>query len=138
MTSWDRRSDSRLRKLQDELVRAQARAVSGGSAYWKQRFAAAGRTASSIDGAAALESLPAVGERDVSANGDPAAMAALVLHGGERQFALHASGSDAAARDPVARVAVIGLPAGRRQRDQADHLCLDRSQLPLSAGLHAR
>ncbi|HMC70561.1 MAG TPA: hypothetical protein VKJ07_15500, partial [Mycobacteriales bacterium] len=92
MTSWDRRSDSGLRKLQDELVRAQARAVSSSSTYWKQRFAAAGRTASSIDGAAALESLPAVGERDVSANGDPAAMAALVLHGGERQFALHTSG----------------------------------------------
>src|SRR4051795_1513801 len=92
VTSWDRRSDGRLRKLQDELVRAQARAVSSGSAYWKQRFAAAGRTASSITGAAALEALPAVGERDVSANGDPAAMAALVLHGGERQFALHASG----------------------------------------------
>lgn len=93
MTSWDRRSDSGLRKLQDELVRAQARAVSSGSSYWKQRFAAAGRTAASIDGAKALESLPAVGERDVSANGDPAAMAALVLHGGERQFALHSSGS---------------------------------------------
>src|SRR4051794_1354682 len=92
VTSWDRRSDSRLRKLQDELVRAQARAVSSGSAYWKQRFAAAGRTASSINGAADLEALPAVGERDVSANGDGAAMAALVLHGGERQFALHTSG----------------------------------------------
>src|SRR4051795_4428073 len=92
VTSWDRRSDGRLRKLQDELVRAQARAVSSGSAYWKQRFAAAGRTASSITGAAALEALPAVGERDVSANGDAAAMAALVLHGGERQFALHTSG----------------------------------------------
>src|SRR3954454_2293247 len=92
VTSWDRRSDGGLRKLQDELVRAQARAVSSGSAYWKQRFATVGRPASSITGAAALESLPAVGERDVSANGDPAAMAALVLHGGERQFALHTSG----------------------------------------------
>ena len=92
MSSWDRRSDGRLRKLQDELVRAQSRAVASGSAYWKQRFAAAGRMPGSISGAAALESLPAVGERDVSANGDPAAMAALVLHGGERQFALHTSG----------------------------------------------
>src|SRR3954451_7484543 len=92
MTSWDRRSDGRLRKLQDELVRAQARAVVSGSAYWKQRFATVGRSASSISGAAALEALPAVGERDISANGDAAAMAALVLHGGERQFALHTSG----------------------------------------------
>ena len=92
MSSWDRRSAGRLRKLQDELVRAQVRALAGGSAYWKQRFAAVGRSASSISGAAALESLPAVGERDVSANGDAAAMASLVLHGGERHFALHTSG----------------------------------------------
>lgn len=92
MSSWDRRSGKRLRTLQDELVHAQARAVASGSAYWKQRFAAAGRMPGSIKTAAALESLPAVGERDVSATGDPAAMAALVLHGGERQFALNTSG----------------------------------------------
>ena len=35
---------------------------------------------------------PAVGERDVSPQGDPSAMAGLVLPGGERQFALHTSG----------------------------------------------
>jgi hypothetical protein len=92
VTSWDRRTDSRRRRLTDELVRAQTRAVVTGSAYWKQRFAAIGRAPGSIDGAEALESVPAVGERDVSPNGDPAAMAALVLHGGEAQFALHASG----------------------------------------------
>ena len=92
MTSWDRRKDSRRRSLTDELVRAQTRAVVTGSAYWKQRFAAIGRAPASINGAAALESVPAVGERDVSPNGDPAAMAALVLHGGEAQFALHSSG----------------------------------------------
>jgi phenylacetate-coenzyme A ligase PaaK-like adenylate-forming protein len=92
VTSWDRRNDSRRHRLQDELVRAQARAVAGGSAYWKQRFAAIGRSPATISGAAALESVPAVGERDVSPNGDPAAMAGLVLHGGERHFALHAPG----------------------------------------------
>jgi phenylacetate-coenzyme A ligase PaaK-like adenylate-forming protein len=92
VTSWDRRKDSQRRRLQDELVRAQTRAAVGGSAYWKQRFAAIGRAPASISGAAALESVPAVGERDVSPNGDAAAMAALVLHGGERHFALHASG----------------------------------------------
>ena len=73
-------------------MRGQVRAVVAGSAYWRGRFAAIGRTAASISGAAALESVPAVGERDVSPTGDPAAMAALVLHGGERQFALHSSG----------------------------------------------
>ena len=92
MAQWDRRNQTQLRRLQDELTRAQVRAVVGGSAYWRQRFAAIGRTASSITGAADLESVPAVGERDVSPGGDPAAMAALVLHGGERQFALHTSG----------------------------------------------
>ena len=73
-------------------MRGQVRAVVAGSAYWRGRFAAIGRTAASIAGAAALESVPAVGERDVSPGGDPAAMAALVLHGGEKQFALHSSG----------------------------------------------
>jgi hypothetical protein len=92
VADWDRRSDTQQRKLQDELVRGQVRALVAGSTYWKQRFAAVGRSATSITGAAALESGPAVGERDVSPGGDPAAMAALVLHGGERQFALHTSG----------------------------------------------
>jgi hypothetical protein len=92
VASWDRRGESSQRKLQDELVRGQVRALVAGSEYWKQRFAAIGRTASSVTGVAALESVPAVGERDVSPGGDPAAMAALVLHGGERQFALHTSG----------------------------------------------
>lgn len=92
MASWDKRGDNQLRRLQDELVRGQVRAVAAGSTYWRSRFAAIGRTPSSIAGATALESVPAVGERDVSPAGDPAAMAALVLHGGERQFALHSSG----------------------------------------------
>ncbi|MEN3271886.1 MAG: hypothetical protein V7636_647, partial [Actinomycetota bacterium] len=92
MTSWDRHNDSQRRRLTDELVRAQTRAVVAGSAYWKQRFAAIGRTAASIKGADTLAEVPAVGERDVSANGDPASMAALVLHGSDRHFALHSSG----------------------------------------------
>ena len=78
--------------MQDELVRAQVRAVAAGSAYWRERFASVGKNAASFSGAAALEALPAVGERDVSPNGDAAAMASLVMHGGERQFALHSSG----------------------------------------------
>jgi phenylacetate-coenzyme A ligase PaaK-like adenylate-forming protein len=78
--------------LQDQLVREQVRAVAAGSAYWKARFTAIGRPASSVTAVAKLASVPAVGERDVSPTGDPAAMAALVLHGGERHFALHTSG----------------------------------------------
>jgi phenylacetate-coenzyme A ligase PaaK-like adenylate-forming protein len=90
--AWDRLSDKARQRLQDQLVREQVRAVAAGSAYWKQRFAAIARPASSVTSADKLASVPAVGERDVSPTGDPAAMAALVLHGGERHFALHAPG----------------------------------------------
>lgn len=92
MSAWDRRSDKQLHAVQDELVRAQVRAVAAAAPYWRQRFADLGRTASSVDGVAGLTTVPAAGERDVSPHGDPAAMAGLVLHGGERQFTLHASG----------------------------------------------
>ena len=91
-TAWDKRSAKQLRSLQDELVRAQVRAVASASSYWKQRFADIGRTPSAFQNVTGLAALPAVGERDVSPQGDAAAMAGLVLHGGERQFALHTSG----------------------------------------------
>jgi len=90
--AWDRLGDKARQRLQDQLVREQVRAVAGGSAYWKKRFADIGRPAASVTTAAQLGAVPAVGERDVSPAGDAAAMAALVLHGGERQFALHAPG----------------------------------------------
>lgn len=90
--AWDRLGDKARQRLQDHLVRDQVRAVAAGSAYWKKRFADIARPADSVTTAGKLASVPAVGERDVSPAGDPAAMAALVLHGGERHFALHASG----------------------------------------------
>lgn len=92
MAEWDKRSAKQIRSLQDELVRTQVRAVGSSAAYWKQRFAVLGRTPGTIDGVERLATLPAAGERDVSPQGDPAAMAGLVVHGGERQFALHTSG----------------------------------------------
>lgn len=74
-------------------MRAQVRhAVVPFSPYWKARFAELGRAAGSVDGVAALETVPAVGERDVSPRGDAAGMAALVLQAGEGGFALHAAG----------------------------------------------
>jgi len=73
-------------------VRTQVRAVATAAPYWKQRFTELGRPPGSVDSMAALGGIPAVGERDVSPNGEPAAMAGLVMHGGERQFALHSSG----------------------------------------------
>ncbi|MDQ1684830.1 MAG: phenylacetate-CoA ligase [Frankiaceae bacterium] len=90
--AWDRQSDKARQRLQDQLVREQVRAVAAGSAYWKKRFADIARPAATVTTVDKLGSVPAVGERDVSPTGDPAAMAALVLHGGERHFALHASG----------------------------------------------
>ena len=68
------------------------RAVAADAPYWKQRFAEIGRTPDSVAGVAALESVPAVGERDVSPAGDPAAMAGLVVRAGERHFTMHADG----------------------------------------------
>jgi len=91
--SWDRLSARALAKTQDRLVRAQVRhAVVPFSPYWKKRFAELGRGAETVDGVTALETVPAVGERDVSARADAAGMAALVLQAGEGGFTLHAAG----------------------------------------------
>lgn len=92
MASWDRRSAKANTSLRNQLVRQQVRAVAADAPYWKQRLAVVGRAPDSIDSVAALESLPAVGERDVSPTGDPAAMAGLVVRAGERHFTLHAEG----------------------------------------------
>jgi hypothetical protein len=91
--SWDTQSAGALRKVQDRLVREQVQhAVGPFSPYWKQRFADLGRAPASVDGVTALASLPAVGERDVSPDGEPAGLAALVLQPTESGFALHAPG----------------------------------------------
>ncbi len=64
------------------------------SPLWRRRFAELNRRPGLVRTVAALESIPAMGERDVSPNGDPAAMAALVLQAGEAGFALHAAGPE--------------------------------------------
>jgi phenylacetate-coenzyme A ligase PaaK-like adenylate-forming protein len=75
------------------LVREQVRhVVAPFSPYWKRRLSELGRTPSSIDSVAALATLPAVGERDVSPDGDPAGLASLVVQASESGFALHAPG----------------------------------------------
>jgi phenylacetate-coenzyme A ligase PaaK-like adenylate-forming protein len=91
--TWDRLSQRAFVKRQDALVRDQVRhVVAPFSPYWKSRFAQLGTAAGAIDGVAELETVPAVGERDVSPSADPSAMAALVLQAGEGGFALHAAG----------------------------------------------
>ncbi|HVV76263.1 MAG TPA: hypothetical protein VHC43_09530 [Mycobacteriales bacterium] len=92
-TAWDQHTPSSLASLQDQLVAAQVRdSVAPFSPLWRRRFGELNRRAATIRSVADLESIPAMGERDVSPTGDPSGMAALVLQASEAGFALHASG----------------------------------------------
>ena len=94
-TLWDRHTPASLAALQDQLVAAQVRdSIAPFSPLWRRRFSELNRRPATIRTVASLESIPAMGERDVSPNGDPAAMAALVLQAGEAGFALHAAGPE--------------------------------------------
>jgi phenylacetate-coenzyme A ligase PaaK-like adenylate-forming protein len=91
--SWDRRPPAALRKSRERALRMQVvDAVGPFSPFWRARFPALGRTASSAADLAGLASLPAAGERDVCPDGDPAGAAALVLQASESGYALHAEG----------------------------------------------
>jgi hypothetical protein len=93
MASWDRRPPAAQDKARAAALRAQVvDAVGPFSPFWRERLAALGRTAEQVASPSALASLPAVGERDVCPDGDPARAAALVLQAGERGWALHAEG----------------------------------------------
>lgn len=117
MASWDRRTPSQLSKLRESAVRTQVvDAVAPFSPWWKARLTTLGRKASSVGSMEGLSSLPAVGERDVCADGDPRGMAALVLQGSESGFALHAEG-------PVLRRALasrLARPGSYRAIVEAD------------------
>jgi len=92
-SAWDTWSDKELRDRQDALLRAQvADAVAPFGPFWRERFRALGISPSSVKSVAGLSRLPAVGERDISPDGDPAAMAALVLQPSETGYAVHATG----------------------------------------------
>jgi phenylacetate-coenzyme A ligase PaaK-like adenylate-forming protein len=94
-TAWDRHTDKSLAALQDELLRAQIRdSIAPFSPLWRRRFSELGRKATSIRTTADLATVPPMGERDVSPNGDPAGMASLVLQVGETGYALHAPGPE--------------------------------------------
>jgi phenylacetate-coenzyme A ligase PaaK-like adenylate-forming protein len=81
--------------LQDRLVRDQLRdSIAPFSPLWRRRFSELNRKASSIHGVADLATIPAMGERDVSPNGDPAGMAAMVLQATETGYTLHAPGPE--------------------------------------------
>src|SRR3712207_1929701 len=93
MADWDRRSTQQIAKQREAAVRTQVvDAVAPFSPYWRARLKALGRTATQTGTVAGVSALPAVGERDVCPDGDPAGAAALVLQAGETGFALHAQG----------------------------------------------
>jgi phenylacetate-CoA ligase len=95
MPTWDRRPPEQQAKVRDAALRRQLRdAVGPFSPFWRERFAALRISAASIETAADLTKLPAVGERDVCPSGDPADAAKLVLRADEAGFARHAYGPD--------------------------------------------
>lgn len=92
-SSWDRRSPQQQVRLRDALVGAQFRdAIGPFSPYWRDRLRGLGIRGSQVSDAAALRRLPAVGERDLCPDGDPAGAAALVLQADEAGWALHTAG----------------------------------------------
>ncbi|MCW2726176.1 MAG: hypothetical protein JWN35_3097 [Frankiales bacterium] len=101
MAAWDRRTTAQLRAQREAAVRAQVlHAVAPFSPYWRDRLQALGRSPAAAASLAGLAQLPAVGERDVCPDGEPAGAAGLVLQVGESGFALHADG-------PVLRRALV-------------------------------
>jgi phenylacetate-coenzyme A ligase PaaK-like adenylate-forming protein len=117
MASWDRRTPEAQAKLRDTRLREQLRdGIAPFSPFWRDRFSALKVPARSINGAADLPKLPAVGERDVCPDGNPADAARLVLQADEAGFALHAEG-------PALRKAIAtrlrGAAAYKRQVEAA-------------------
>ena len=93
MSSWDRRPLAAQSKAAATALRTQVVDVVGPfSPFWRERLQTLGRTAASVATPDGLAQLPAVGERDVCPDGDPAGAAALVVQAGERGWALHAEG----------------------------------------------
>ncbi|HWH29080.1 MAG TPA: hypothetical protein VNU26_08975 [Mycobacteriales bacterium] len=93
MSSWDRRPLAAQSKAAATALRTQVVDVVGPfSPFWRERLKTLGRTAASVATLEAVAQLPAVGERDVCPDGDPAGAAALVVQAGERGWALHAEG----------------------------------------------
>jgi hypothetical protein len=90
---WDRRTAKQQAKTQASALKAQiVDAVGPFSPFWRERLKALGTTATRVATAQALATLPAVGERDICADGEPAGAAGLVLQAGESGWALHTEG----------------------------------------------
>ena len=108
MAAWDRRTPKQLATAREAAVKAQVvDAVGPFSPFWRERLASLGRTPAQVGTVAGLTALPAVGERDVCPDGDPAGAGALVLQVTERGWALHADG-------PTLRKALVRRTLARR------------------------
>ena len=117
MAAWDRRTPDQNNKQREAAVKSQVLdAVGPFSPWWRERFAALGRTPADAATIAGLRTLPAYGERDLCPEGDPAASAALVLQRDETGFARHAPG-------PALRKALalrLAAPGSYRRLLEAD------------------
>ncbi len=90
---WDSGTAKQQTSTQARALKAQVvDAVGPFSPFWRARLKSLGKTAAQVSTREALATLPAVGERDVCLDGDPAGAAALVLQAGEAGWALHAEG----------------------------------------------
>ena len=108
MASWDRLDAKQLSSTREAALKAQVvDAVAPFSPYWRGRLKALGRTPAQVASLEGLSALPAVGERDVCPDGDPAGAAGLVLQARESGYALHAEGP-ALRRALVRRLAAPG------------------------------
>ncbi len=93
MPSWDRKNDKQQAQAQGRALKVQVvDAVGPFSPYWRDRLKALGTSAGTLTTVEALAALPAVGERDLCPDGDPARAAGLVLQAGESGWALHTEG----------------------------------------------
>lgn len=91
--AWDTESAAQQTAAQTKALQAQlVDAIGPFSPFWRARFKALGTSASKVATPAALQGVPAVGERDVCPDGAPTGTAALVLQAGESGWALHAEG----------------------------------------------
>lgn len=90
---WDSRSTTQQARIQRAALKSQVvDAVAPFSPFYRARLTELGTAPSDVATVAGLAALPAVGERDVCPDGEPAGAAGLVLQAGESGWALHAEG----------------------------------------------
>lgn len=91
MATWDRQSGAKIAHVQGKALAEQVSArLARYQPYWRETVRGTGLRAAAVRGLDDLTKIPAVGERDLCPDGDPAGAARLVLQPDESGFALHA------------------------------------------------